>query len=459
MKKNVRTFILINVFILFITSITYANDISEEYNLYNIAMEEKDLSTQTKLFIEGYINNPTNEKFISFMINNLDRVMNWSEQQYNLQKYKQAILGYSSIVSLAQNDTKLQIDIEELNTLIIKAKEKMDQDNEKIMDKEASQVKNEENKVDESQNNLLPKEKHVEDVDSDIPTLEEILELGAKEYKASAKRKIYMEGYELYPESKELKNELTNTANSLFFLGNKYHKAEDTLNIAISYYDDILEMPSLSNQLIVKVEKYKKLANEGILYRTVEEIIELGNKEDIAVGKRKIYIEGYKLYPNNEIIKKELANTGVLLLQLGINKYELGDFKLAINYFNDILSMPEVSKQTIEDVKKYKNLATKEIKFRTVEEILELGSKEYTASGKREIYIEGYELYPGNAQIKEKLEYVSNAILQLGRNNHYKGKFNHAISYYNKAIETPEVQQKTAILAKKYKDIANKNTM
>ncbi|NBI08393.1 tetratricopeptide repeat protein, partial [Senegalia massiliensis] len=312
--------------------------------------------------------------------------------------------------------------------------------------------------------NDVKKDKEVEtEVQSskktDVPTLEEILELGKNEYTASGKRKIYMEGYELYPESQEIKERLESTAKSLFELGKKQHRNENTLKVAISYYNDILTMPAISQGTIGLAERYRDVANKGIVYRSLEEILELGKNEYTASGKRKIYMEGYELYPESQEIKERLESTAKSLLALGRNHYEKGNFNSAINYYNDILTMPAISQETIGITEQYKNLADKEIVYRSLEEILELGKNEYTASGKRKIYMEGYELYPESEEIKERLENTAKALLNLGKNHHSKGNFNSAINYYNDILTMPGVSQGTIGITEKYRGLANEGTI
>ncbi|NBI07031.1 N-acetylmuramoyl-L-alanine amidase, partial [Senegalia massiliensis] len=156
-------------------------------------------------------------------------------------------------------------------------------------------------------------------------------------------------------------------------------------------------------------------------------------------GKRKIYMEGYELYPESEEIKERLENTANGLLNLGKNHHSKGNFNSAINYYNDILTMPEISNNITFLVKTYLDLAQENSLFNTEKEILELGKNEYTASGKRKIYIVGYDLYPESQEIKERLEYTAKGLLNLGKNHHLKGNFNSAINYYNDILTMPGI--------------------
>ncbi|MGO1371973.1 MAG: N-acetylglucosaminidase [Senegalia sp. (in: firmicutes)] len=142
-------------------------------------------------------------------------------------------------------------------------------------------------------------------------------------------------------------------------------------------------------------------------------------------------MEGYELYPGDKQITRKLEYVANSLLKIGKGHHGKSNFERAISYYNDILNLPEISQSIIKEVEKYKNVANKKIRYRTLEEILELGSKEYTASGKKEIYMEGYELYPGDEQIKKRLVDTALGLLKLGRNYHSSGNFNIAISYYN----------------------------
>ncbi|NBI08134.1 hypothetical protein, partial [Senegalia massiliensis] len=145
MKTKSKFTILLMIFILFFTSLANANDFSEEDTLYNVAMEEENISLQTKLFIKGYTQYSDYDKFVKFMVNNIDRVMNWSKSQYDVQNYEDAILGYNSIINLVERESelKLNIDIEELTVLIGQAQEQLEQ-----LDKKST---SEENYVDEAQ--------------------------------------------------------------------------------------------------------------------------------------------------------------------------------------------------------------------------------------------------------------------------------------------------------------------
>ncbi|NBI08403.1 tetratricopeptide repeat protein, partial [Senegalia massiliensis] len=248
------------------------------------------------------------------------------------------------------------------------------------------------------------------------------------------------------------------TAKGLLNLG-KNHHSKGNFNSAINYYNDILTMPGVSQGTIGLVEKYKGLANEGTILKTLEEILELGKNEYTASGKRKIYMEGYELYPESEEIKERLENAAKGLLNLGKNHHSKGNFNSAINYYDDILTMPEISQGTIGLAERYRDVANKEIVYRSLEEILELGKNEYTASGKRKIYMEGYELYPESEEIKERLENTAKGLLNLGRTYHSKGNFNSAINYYNNILTMPGVSQETIGLAEKYKGLANEGTI
>ncbi|NBI08135.1 N-acetylglucosaminidase, partial [Senegalia massiliensis] len=108
-------------------------------------------------------------------------------------------------------------------------------------------------------------------------------------------------------------------------------------------------------------EIYRSVANKGIVYRSLEEILELGKNEYTASGKRKIYMEGYELYPESPEIKERLENTAKGLLNLGKNHHSKGNFNSAINYYNDILTMPSLSNQIKTEVNLLLSLSQRNI--------------------------------------------------------------------------------------------------
>ncbi|MCR1900090.1 N-acetylmuramoyl-L-alanine amidase, partial [Irregularibacter muris] len=169
---------------------------------------------------------------------------------------------------------------------------------------------------------------------------------------ASEKFNLYIKGYELYPNDSRFKEGVASSAVNILNLGKKYHRQE-SFNTAIDYYDRIINIDSVPENIKNKSREYRNLANHGI---TREKLYAQANTSPYASEKFSLYIQGYELYSGEEF-KEGIASSAISMLNLAKRYHSQRNFDTAISYYNRILIAPAVPSGILNQTKELLKLA------------------------------------------------------------------------------------------------------
>ncbi|MGP4038853.1 M14 family metallopeptidase [Gracilibacillus sp. D59] len=288
--------------------------------------------------------------------------------------------------------------------------------------------------------------------DKKLPTIKDFQNRIEENNQATASFELALEGFILYPNSQSMQIAVQNTQLDLLEWATKKHQQGD-INTAINRYQLIKNSPNLSKNLKVELEKKIEYAENEKKLPTVKEFIRHINDTSKATKRFELSFEAYVLYPRNSETENELYNSQLVLLDWATKKHQQGNYNLAKDRYNLILSSPTLKKTTKSEVNTKLKYANNGQAIPSVYKLLKQANETNKVSKQFDILKEGSEIHPRNNELIEELNKAAENLLNWASIQHQRGNFTTAISRYKKIIDS-NVKFATISKARNYLSLA-----
>ncbi|SHF75561.1 M14 family zinc carboxypeptidase [Ornithinibacillus halophilus] len=417
MKKLL--FLLLLVSILLVPELSYAEELTEESTLndertadewFEFANSQKTASKLLQAFIEAYYHYPSDSRFVEGINTSARSLLDWSTTKHQKGSLEIAEIRYNLILNAPM-----------LNDAIKKETEKK-----------------------------------LEYIDSALPMEQDFINQANNNPTASGKLDIYSEGYYVYPNHQELESGVNYSAELLFNWTNNKHQ-QRIYHTAVDRYQSILDAP-------VTDPTIKQIAEEYLGYAQKEQLapahyIEMAKRSNKVSTILDIYEEGYHLYPNHDAIKQGLQSSTVSLLEWATRQHQNGKTNTAQTRYERILELPLLDSNVKDIILKRLGYALEGRTLPTVENIIHQADQDNTASGKLDIYINGYELYPENQHLITGINESAQLLFNWAKKQHKNQKYEIATDRYQQILNAPKLSKELRVETEKYLKYSSKQEL
>jgi murein tripeptide amidase MpaA len=202
-----------------------------------------------------------------------------------------------------------------------------------------------------------------------LPTESDFIKRAKESDKVSEIFSIYIEGYEIFFDSKDLKNGINYSAKNLLDWATNKHQA-GYIEIAQSRYEHVLSAPSLSSTLKKEAEIKLNYSKAGQKLPSIQNILNRVKKNNKVSGKFDILMEGLYIYPRNKIIQNEINRSAQKLLDWTSKQHQKGNYNIAIERYNKIIDSTFVESNIKARAKTYLDYAHNNKKIYTVTNVV-----------------------------------------------------------------------------------------
>ncbi|WP_339213229.1 N-acetylglucosaminidase [Ornithinibacillus sp. FSL M8-0202] len=377
--------------------------------IYQAAINESSASKKLQLFIQGYEEYPEDKRFSDGIESSALGLLKWARSQHQKRDFNTATDRYNVILDapvvsdLIKDSAKLHLDYASKRQL--------------------------------------------------IPTIDWL----KKEYQSQTKVSSIFEQSKtnllFYPELSEFANELNASSMQLLsWAKNQHDKGE--FSIAVERYNMILATPYLNGEILIETSSLKENALNH--QRTADAIYNEAINEGRASYKLSLFVEGYNFYPEDKRFVNGINSSVAALLDWAIIQHNNGDYQIAIDRYEMILSTPMVSTNLLNQTAI--KLEDAKIGKRPADIIYNQIQKETTASALFDLNSEGYHFYPEDVRFQKGLKSSSETLFNLAFKYHGQSRYDDAVSRYEKLIDTngvPSLYKTKASILLKY---ANTNS-
>lgn len=146
--------------------------------------------------------------------------------------------------------------------------------------------------------------------------------------------------------------------------------------------------------------------------RTADAIYNEAINEGRASYKLSLFVEGYNFYPEDKRFVNGINSSVAALLDWAIIQHNNGDYQIAIDRYEMILSTPMVSTNLLNQTAI--KLEDAKIGKRPADIIYNQIQKETTASALFDLNSEGYHFYPEDVRFQKGSEIKLRNVIQFG---------------------------------------------
>ncbi|SHF76001.1 N-acetylglucosaminidase [Ornithinibacillus halophilus] len=269
-----------------------------------------------------------------------------------------------------------------------------------------------------------------------IKSPDEWYQEGINNPSASGRVEIFVEAYNYYPEHEKIISGLNASVANLLNWTSRRHNSGD-YDVAIDRYDYILTIEGINNIYSSEAAWKKEFAVNGMNYPTVEQLYREAMSERTASGRFLAFKGAYDYYPTDKKIAEGLHSSAELLFNWAIKQHNSREFEVAADRYERILSTDSLPSSFLSKVQSSLNEALQG--NRPADFILEEAENAYSASGKFDLYIEGYESYPNNENFVQGINESGKQLLRWARGKHQSGNWTTAIDRYQKILDGPAI--------------------
>ncbi|HWJ76916.1 MAG TPA: N-acetylmuramoyl-L-alanine amidase [Niallia sp.] len=280
-----------------------------------------------------------------------------------------------------------------------------------------------------------------------IETADEWYEYASSQTSASSLLNAYIDAYKAYPNDSRFVNGLQDSAvNLLSWARGKHNQGEFTL--AADRYQAILEAPNLSSAFRTSVDQHVKYAHEKKLVPTANDLYKIAMQQAFVSSIFTSFVDAYSWYPHDPRFQSGLQESAESLFNWAKNKHNQSQYDLAAERYELILSVPDIDEELKEEVKNQMKLAANGTQ--SADSLFTLAQKETSASGKLDLFLKGYELYPKDTRFLNGIQSSADGLLSWARNQHNKGNYATAIDRYTRIIRTPSINETIKKITEKH---------
>ncbi|MEY8292017.1 N-acetylglucosaminidase [Carnobacteriaceae bacterium 52-44] len=258
-----------------------------------------------------------------------------------------------------------------------------------------------------------------------------------------------------YPADVRITQAVNKAANRLFTLGvNNHNKGH--YDLAIDYYNRILSEDSVHASMLYQVNAYSKQASNKQPLQTADELYNGAMYANFASDAWESALKLKAQYISDERINHAINQAASRLFTLGVNNHNKGNYSLALDYYNRILSENSVNANIINRTESNSKRAAKNLPLQTIEELYNEAMYADFASDAWEAALDFKAQYPNDSRVNIAINKAAERMMVLGKNNHQKGNYDLALDYYIQVLSDNSVSRNVKIEASGFKSQAQK---
>jgi len=363
-------------------------------SLYKKATSLTTVSGIFESYVEGFSWYPEDARFQKGLQSSAQSLFDWAKAKHDQGEYEKAIVRYDMILAESAISSSLKNDVEA-----------------RLADAKISKRS------------------------ADI-----IYQAAVKDTTASGKLNLYLEGYKFYPNDSRFVKGLNSSVDNLYSWTISKHN-QGQYDIAEGRYALLLTVPTLSNSLKEKISIQLPFAKENKKVPNAEGFYALAMSESTASGQLARLVDGYTLYPGNNLLVEAINTSARSLLEWASTKHEAGDFQTAKDRYEVILATPGITEFIKKEATLKLELANQNKTFQTADDLYNKAISETSASKLLEAFIIGYTFYPQDSRFKEGINSSAEALLNWTIKQHENGQYSTAVDRYERILAAPEVNE------------------
>ncbi|MGD6778622.1 M14 family zinc carboxypeptidase [Sutcliffiella horikoshii] len=362
--------------------------------IYEKAINQTTSTMKLTLYKEGNHFYPNDNRFLDGINSSARSLITWARQQHQNESYEVASGRYEFVLSAS----KLEMNIRKLTETLLRYSAQ----------------------------------------ESKVPTADQMVNLATNESTSSPRLERFIEGYWLYPGDPRFETGVNRNARSLLNWALEQHREGD-FDVAIGRYEFILSSPVLRKDIVEETTMKLSYAKDNIIIPSVDEIVELAEKEPSSSPRLERLIEGYRLYPGNKRLKEKINSTARSVLNWAISKHHDAEYDIAIGRYDFILTAPVLDNVLIQQTKNQLNDA--KIGKRPANVIYEDARKKTASSKRLQLYKEGYKHYPSDSRFRKGINTSAKSLLKWATSQHQIEDFDTAVYRYYMILSAPTLEQ------------------
>ncbi|WBL14545.1 N-acetylmuramoyl-L-alanine amidase [Sutcliffiella sp. NC1] len=363
--------------------------------ILDLAQKEASASKKLDLFLEGYMFYPNNKDFYNGISTSAELVLNYATKQHQQGSFDIAISRYDFIMSIK----------EVLQSI-----------------KDRAQL-----------------QKHFAESNKKIPSASEYFDQAMSQSTLTVRLNTLLDGYSIYKESRQLRDGIHQTAKDLLAWASKQHESGN-FSTAMNRYETIIELPTVPNNIIEETKVKLRYAKQNSKYPTAQEMYNYANNQTSASHLLTAYIEGYYLYPNDQRFVNGINNSAQSLLNWATNQQQSGNFNTAIDRYERILSAPRVKTTIVLEAEAKLSYAKNNKRIPSVNSLISEASKNSTVTGRFNILLDSYFLYPNDKKLISELNESAKSVLDWATKQHQSRNYTTALDRYNRIIQASAME-------------------
>ncbi|MDX5474073.1 MAG: glucosaminidase domain-containing protein [Bacillaceae bacterium] len=468
-------------------------DISSLNNWIQLAQSHKSSSVRLSLFIEGYSLFPQDKRITDGINTSANSLLIWASAQHRSGEFTTAVDRYERILNAPVLDEVMRLETEHKLSYAKqkKALSTSDQWYELAIGHGSSSVRlslfnqgynlfpNDIRFVDginssafslltwastqHRQNDFLTAEDRYQRILSS-PILDEVIKLET-EYKLELSKKrtdinsannwydiasfhksssvrlsLFVEGYRIYPNDNRFKEGINSNAQSLLTWATTQHRLMDFAT-AEDRYNRILSAPLLDEIVELVTEHKLDYARSRTDISTASNWISMASSHKSSSVRLFLFNEGYTHFRNDIRIRNGIDTNAQSLLTWTSSHHRQGDFTLAEDRYNRILSSLILDEVIRLETEHKLNYAKQRIDLSIANNWLELARSHNSSSVRLSLYSEGYKVFPTDNRFEDGINTSVRSLLNWAGIQHRQKKYDIAEDRYKRILSSPAVDE------------------
>ncbi|MCZ0703682.1 mannosyl-glycoprotein endo-beta-N-acetylglucosaminidase [Natronobacillus azotifigens] len=246
----------------------------------------------------------------------------------------------------------------------------------------------------------------------------------------------FVEGVSRFPNDERFVNGINSSASSLLSWAKSQHEAGN-FSTAINRYELILSAPELEQLLRDETEVRLNYAQRRERTPSAESFYESARQTHNSSDKLIILYEGHLLHPNSNKIESYINDSAKSLLNWVKGEHQGGNFDVALERYELILSSPILDDRIRLETKKRLKLAETKKVIPSANTLYNQATKPSNSSDRLALFAQAYALYPSNKDLQTGINESAKSLFDWARKQDYQT----AINRYNLILSYPGVNR------------------
>lgn len=257
-----------------------------------------------------------------------------------------------------------------------------------------------------------------------------------------------------FPNHSRMSEAVEHASARIYAMGRSNHLA-GRQGTAELYYSWLIQESRVNQNLKTLASAHLAQLDNGWEFRTAEDYFKDSTAASTASEAWAIATEGIALFPNDLEVQAGLNSAADRIYSLGKSNHRRGNFNTSLIYYNQIISQDGVLPGVKAEAQVFSRQAEDRKDLTTANQFFNQSISAGTASQAWNIANEGLSYYPNHSKITEALHSAADRVLALGENNHKRGRFSTALTYYNRLLGNDYITHAMRTRVESYRYLAD----